>query len=524
MGLMNRQILDREDALELALELLSFAGGENTLSEDQATKLNEARVIKNWNILSLGGMERMPGINKVGDGGSSYSAASDLIAHHKDTGGTALYGIINGDLVILSGTTIAQEDAAAFTAGVLSHAVSVLNSALWITNQSDNLKKKAVGVAIATPASVPAQAYARVYQHKTRLLVEGGVTTKNRIEISRAGQGNWTAADAWSLSNDACSIDLPEDTRGCVPGFPSGNDILGFTERECFAVYNMPNVAFRPFAKIGCAAPYALAVGDEGVYIVSRLPSLGVFLLNWAGQIEELTTYNRDAFVERINFSNRIFGFYRNRRYYVVYNESNSGVSYPNRIRIYDARFKAWIERPINPLLGDLMGYITNLKYSNGNELYMASSQTDKWYEFEVGTDDEGVDTQATFKTKDCSSRDFALASGGQFPVDDVRMKLVDAAVTYNGNSGTIQLNWESDRGLHSGSKTITLASGGFILGTSTLGTGTLTSTPSDKTVIIKFPNNAVGRRFAFTIVNNGQSTRIKIKKIKIRAVAMEEA
>ncbi len=34
MKLTNRQILDRRDPVELVLELLSFAGGENTIGED----------------------------------------------------------------------------------------------------------------------------------------------------------------------------------------------------------------------------------------------------------------------------------------------------------------------------------------------------------------------------------------------------------------------------------------------------------------------------------------------------------
>ena len=40
----NTTALDKYDGVEVALELLSFAGGENTISEDQAVKINEARV------------------------------------------------------------------------------------------------------------------------------------------------------------------------------------------------------------------------------------------------------------------------------------------------------------------------------------------------------------------------------------------------------------------------------------------------------------------------------------------------
>lgn len=525
MGQSNRIALDNLDALELALEILSFAGGENTIGEDQATKINQARVIKNWNLISLGGMERMPGINKIGDGGAGYATFADMMIQHKDSGGTVLYGAINGDSVKLVGTVITQDDIAAFsTPGTLLGAVSVLNNALWVTSQVDDLMKKTVGNAIAAATDQPAQKYARIYNHKSRLLVEGGVTNKNRVEICRAGIGNWDAADAWSLANDACSIDLPEDTRGCVPGFPGGNDVLVFTENECFAIYNFPQVAFRPFVRIGNAAPHALALGDEGVYFVSRRPNKGVFLMSQTGEVKELTQFNRDVFTDKIDFSGRVLGVYRNRRYYLFYNESNSGVTYPNRCRIYDARFEAWIERPINMALGEAFGIPTVMKYNEGVELYVASSIVDKWYEMEVGTDDEGEDTQATYKTKDFSSRDFALARGGQFPIDDVRMKFIDLVITFNGNSGTFNINWETDRGLHSGSKVVTLTSTGFVLGSSLLGTGTIGGSPTDKTVVIKLPNTCVGKRINLTFVNNGQGTRPKIKKVKLRAIALEEA
>ena len=40
----NTRVLDGYDSPELVLELLSFSGGENTISEDQAMKSNEAQL------------------------------------------------------------------------------------------------------------------------------------------------------------------------------------------------------------------------------------------------------------------------------------------------------------------------------------------------------------------------------------------------------------------------------------------------------------------------------------------------
>ena len=527
MGQTNRVALDRLDSLEVALELLSFSGGENTISEDQAMKPNEARVLENWEALSLGGMQRARGFLRVGDGtGAGYTGALDLALHHKDAGGTAFYTIIGGDLVKVSGTNLVQDDAAAFGSGVLSHGFSDQGGYAWITNTTNNLKQKAVGVAIATPSSQPPTACARVYGHKTRMIAEGSLTYPNRVYGCRAGKGNWTASDAWSLANDAFSIDLPDDTKGCVPDFPTGNEVLVFTERKAYAIGNFPNVAFRPIGtpSRGCSAPYSIALGDEGVYFVSRYPTLGVFRFNGV-DYEELTQFNRDVFVETIDFSRRIFGIYRNRNYYLFYCNINNGVAYPDTCRVYDARFGRWMKRQVNSALLDTFGYPALLKYTN-NELYVGSAQKQYLYQMETDDDsDNSNDTQATFTTKDFSSRDFAVASGGQFPIDDVKIKLLKAIITYYGTTGTLGLHWSADRGLRSGDKTISLTASGDLIGsTFIVGTSSIVTTPADKTVVITFPNNAVGRRFAFSLTNNGQSTRPKIKKVKIIGVAYDEA
>jgi len=524
VGITNKPVLDTLNGQELALEILSFSGGENTVSEDQAMKISEARVLENWDAISIGGMERSKGFNEVADGGASYSAAPDLLIQHKDSGGTAVYGIIAGDLVIKDGSSINQENAAAFSSGVLSHAVSA-GDALWITNATDNLKRKTVGNVIAAATGQPATACARIYNSKNRLLAEGSTSVPKRVYGSRTGTGNWNNANTWSLANDAFSIDLPEDTSGMAPNFPSGNEDLVFTADKAYALSNYPNASYRPIPNSrGCAAPLSIARGDEGVYFVSRRPTLGVFLFDGVN-FKELSQFNKDVFVDKINFSGKIFGFYRDSKYYLIYNETGSGVTYPNRIRIFDARFGRWMSRPINSALADNMGYPALLKYSS-NEIYIASSRKDKIYEFETtDNSDEGQETLASYKTKTVSSRDFALASGGQFPIDDVRMKLEKITITYYGVAGALGILWSADRGLHSGSKTIDLTAAGDLINTTfTVNSSKVITTPQDKTRTYSFPNHAVGRRFDFTFTNNGTGARPKIKKIKIHAIALDES
>lgn len=519
-NLTNLQTLDRRDPLELVLEIFSFVGGENTIGEDQELKSNEAREIKNWDAISLGGMKRSKGFNEVADGGVTYTDAPDLLAHHFEGASTALYGVIETDLFIKTGSTIAQEDAAVFTDNVLCHAVST-NNTLWITNSTDNLRYKTIGVAIATPTNSPSAAKDRIYFHKERLIAEGG---NNVIEGSRAGFGNWkAAADAWTATNDAWSATLPDDSQGMVMGFPSGPEVTVFTEFQAFSLFNFPNVALRPIqSSHGCSAPYSIASGGGGVFFLSKFPTLGVFF--WDGiNFLELTVNN--DFIDTVNFSQRIFGIYRDNRYWLFFNEKNSGVTYPNRVRIYDADLGRWMQRPINTDLSDNFGYPALLTRDN-NELYVASSQKDKVYELETTDDsDETNNTEASYKTKDFSSRDFRLANDGSLPIDDVRMKLTKFTITFSGTVGVLTIQWTADRGAHSGSQTVDLTADGdrlnidFIVNSSKINV-----TPPDKTITQTFSNDAVGRRFSFQFLNSGTSTRPEVKKFKVHAVALEES
>lgn len=512
-------VLNKVKPIELVLDLESFAGGENTIGEDQAVKANEARVIENWEAISLGGMQRVAGVNKIADSDSAYTEAPDLLIYHDESGSGEIYGVIEGDLFIIDSGVITQEDAAAFTSGVLCHAVSAGDS-LWITNSTDNLQIKTIGNPIAATTDQPSTACDRIYTMKSRLFAEGGSRT---IYGSRAGVGNWNAADTWSLANDAFSIDLPDATMGCAPEFPSGDELLSFTRFGAYSVYNFPNVAFRPIPNSrGCGAPLSIAKGDEGVFFVSRYPTLGVFLFNGVNFIE-LTELNRDVFVEKINFSSRIFGVYRNKKYYLIYNETGSGVTYPNRIRIYDTRFGRWMSRPINESLIDNMGYPTLLSKLN-NELYMASSGKDNIYEFEVGTDDAGVNTESNYKTKDFSSIDFRVSGSGQFPIDDVRMKLIKTTMTFYGTTGVVTVQWSADRGRISGSQTFDLTQEGDLINVDFIvNQSYILGVLPTKTQTKSFSNNAVGNRFNFQILNSDSGTLPKVKKIKIHAIAYEE-
>lgn len=522
----NTQALDKLDGIEVALELLSFAGGENTISEDQAVKINEARVVTNWEASSLGGMERETGFDNVAAKSPVGTAALDFLAEHKDAGGTKQYCVIGGAIHYKNGAALTSDDAGAFTSGTLCHGFSDQNGKLWITNSTDNLKMKAVGVAVAVPASTPPTACDRVYMHKNRMTAEGSATYPYRVYGSRTGKGNWTAADAWSLANDAWSIDLPDATRGVVPNFPSGNEQMVFTDRNAYALSNFPNTSYRPIGtpSRGCCAPLSIAVGDEGVYFLSRYPTLAVCLFDGVN-FQEISEFNRDVFVNQIDITKRVYGIYRNRRYYIFYNEINSGVSYPNRLRIYNAKFGRWMKRDINSSLSDNFGYPALLKYSN-NELYIGSSQKGNLYDYDNGyQSDDGNDTNATYTTKDFSSRDFNIASGGQFPIDDCKIKLTKITVTYYGTVGAIGVQWTADRGINSGSKTVSLTADGDVLNsTFVVNSSYVTTIPPDKTTSYTFPNNAVGRRHSFSFTNSGSSTLPKIKKIKIHGLIVDEA
>jgi len=446
----------------------------------------------------------------------------DLLIQHKESTTTQLFGIIKGDLVYKDTSAIKLADASGFTSGQLCHAVSA-GDKLWITNSLDNLKYKTLAGVLTIPASQPGAARERIHYHQFRFIAEGGGKT---VYGSRAASGNWTAADAWSLANDAWNIDMPDYTYGGISGFPSGAYFTIFTYFRAYLLYNFPDIAYEPISgSHGCCAPFSIVKGDEGIYFLSNYPTLGIFLWDGANWIN--LTENHD-FVEDIDLSKRIFGFYRNGKYFINYCESGSNASYPNRQKIYDASLGRWMTRPINTVLSENWGYPALLKYDN-NELYNASSLNGRIYELETeDNSDEGEDTVANYLTKDFNSSDFSVASGGQFPISNVRLKLTKMILTYYGNTGNITIRWSADRGIRAGEQTITITksyTGAKINSDFTVNTSYIVSPGElpDRTEMRSFKNSAVGRFFNLQILNNAIGERPKIKSLKIHAIALEE-
>lgn len=504
---MQNSQLDSKTALELTLNIPSFAGGENTIGQDQELKVNEARVIENWDSDSLGGMRRAKGFSEIANGHPIYTAAPDLLLHHFENNFVRNLVVLNGDLARINGSAISQLYAMAFTNGVLCHGVSAGNSA-WITNSIDNLKRYTSSGNLVIPASQPSTACDRIYYHKSRLVAEGNGVT---VYGSRAGIGNWTAANGWSSSGDAWSIDLPDLTQGLCPNFPSGNEIAIFTKFGVYALSNFPNVAFRPIQPShGCCAPYSIALGTEGCYYLSNFPTLGLYL--WDGTNFVNLTINED-WVSKVNLSNRIFGIYRENKYWLFYNETGSLGTAPNVCRYYDARWGKWAKRTINPLVLDNFGYPAVLTKSS-NELYVASSKQDIIYQLEdTSNSDNGYPTLANYKTKDFTSLDFGLG------MDEITIKLIRAIITYYGSINQFSMQWTGDRGLHSGAMVFPIAANGDLLNsTFIMNQSFLAVVPPDRTVIRKFNNSAVGRRFDFQLLNSAIGDRTKIKKVKIEA------
>lgn len=513
IGKTYRQVLDQPDAVELVLNIGSFASGENTIGQDQELKSNEARIIENWDSDSLGGMIRSKGFTSICTGGASYSTAPDGMLHHYEGASTRDYVVVGGDLAKINGTAITQTDASKFTNGVLTCGLSASSTA-YFTNSTDNLKYTTIAGSVAVPTTVPTNARERIYLHKSRLVAEGGGIT---VYGSRAGGAStWNGAGGWTTSGDAWSIDMPDLTTGCAPGFPNGGQITVFTKFGAYALTGMPNVGQNYIiGSHGCSHGYSIQIGAEGVYFFSLFPTLGVFL--WDGVNWTNLTVNED-WVNQVSLTNRCFAIYSENKYRIFYNDNTSGVSYPQTCRIYDARWGRWMKRPINSAVGDNFG-IPMLRTKANNELYVASSRNDAIYQMEDTSNSDNTNaTQANYKTKDFTSLDFGL------PRDEVRMKLIKVVISYYGSTGTFSLQWTADRGQNSGSLNTSLTAYGDLLNTTfTLNTSYLSSSPPDKTIIRSFNNGAVGRRFSFQLLNNATGDRTKIKKVKIVAIALEE-
>lgn len=451
-------------------------------------------------------------------GGLITPGEIDLTAEHLDE----VFVVAGGDLGLLSSGYILVEDAAAFTSGVLCNAISA-GGDLWITNLIDNIKYKTISSAIAVPSGVPT-ASARVSEMNNRLIVEGN--TSKTVEGSRVGIGNWKGADAWSKNNDAWSMVLPARTRGHVAAFPSGTEYAVFTDQDVYVIYNQPGVFRRKITNgIGCHAPYSIAKGNEGVFFLSNSPTLGIFLWD---SVSFINLTEKNDFVEDVNLDGRIFGVYRDKKYYFFYNEIGSGVSYTNRLKIYDTRLGRWHTRPINSNVADNFGYPALLTLDD-NKIYVGSSRQDVIYELDdASTSDNGEDTEADFKTKIMTSRDFAQADGRVFPLDNVRLKLLKIVVTVKGNVGNLIISWDIDRGKRTGSKSFDISQGqaGDLLNTTfTLNVSDIIAfgNVEDKVKKQTFPNSAIGRAFQFDIINSGTGIRTEVKKLKIYAKALQD-
>jgi hypothetical protein len=443
---------------------------------------------------------------------TNTSIAADGVLHHFEGTSTRNYVINNGDLFRINGSSLTHTDSGKFTAGVLTHGLSAGNKA-WFTNSTDNLKYTTIAGSVTVPTTVPPNARDRIYLHKSRLVAEGGGVT---VYGSKAGSGTWAGAGGWTTSGDAWSIDLPDLTQGCVPGFPSGPEITVFTKFKAYSLYNMPNIAFREIlGSHGCSAPYSIAQGTEGVFLFSLYPTLGVWL--WDGVNWVNLTVNED-WVNQVSLTNRCFGIYSENKYRFFYNDNTSGVSYPNVLRTYDARWGRWMKRSINSSVGDTFGIPMLLTKAN-NELYVGSSQVDTVYQLEdTSNSDNTYNTQANYVTKDFTSKDFGADR------DEIKMKLLKCTVTYYGSTGNFSLLWNSDRGLHTGSQTFDLTARGDLINTTfTVNTSYISQLPPSKTITRSFGNGAVGRRFNFQILNSATGDRCRIKNIKISAIALQE-
>jgi hypothetical protein len=526
MSVTNEGLLDTGQGNEVYLEILSFAGGEDQVSEDHVTPTNKGRVMKNWEPLSIGGMQRVAGINEVGDipaGGAVTADDPSLLGlfHYNESNKTsAVLGVVDGDLVILSGSDIlvASGGTSLFTADKECFGCDVGDKA-WITNSTDNLKMFDTTNGAETPTDVPASPREGIYYHKSRLFAEGGGRT---VYSSRAGAGNWPdEADAWSKSNDASNIDLPDYTKGSLPGLPSGDEIAVFTKAECYSVFGFPNVAYRKIVNSwGCANRKTLAEGNGGAFGVSQFPNKCVWYWD---RTKFISLTEGVSWIDDVNFAQEMYGLFRENKYYFIYTSGASG-TYPNTVKIFDTRFACWYEREINPDVGDNLGAPVVLGKQN-NEFYCWSSRIPNLYEIETGTEDEGYNTECDYKTKNFTSRDFSLSGSGKpFPIDEVTIKLTKIRVQFYGQTDDFTILWSADDGVNQGSLSFGMTTSGAKLNVDfTINTSSLAAIPPDQNQSQSVSNNAVGKKFYFQILHNGKSTRPRVKKIKIYGLLLEE-
>lgn len=508
--------IDTLDNVGSSIKLNRFDGGLNTTDSNEVLLDSEAIIRQNWDSDGKGAIIKVNGFTKANATLIGAKPIRMLGRVYESDGTKKLIAICNGELHYSDddGATFTQEgNSTAYTETDFLTGVNYgdyfyhtgLNENLHIFDPSDD-----TSVATTDQPTDPCRVLFK--RSDRRLVALNNDVNSSTMYVSKVDPTN--SADDWSAANDYCSIAVDgAKSEGLVSGATFGAYDLIFKDYATFKVwgYPTPQAVLIPGSP-GCAAPYSVAQGDGLCFFLAHD---GVWM--WDGNKFYRISDPIKSLIDDINpsYVRNAFGVYRNRYYILTY--TYTGQTTNKKTLIYDvtrsdpySKRNVWFERP------DLKITCPIVFKSRGdnNELYAGTSE-DTGFVYRLDYSSTGKDDTsnitATYQTK---------------YFNDGYPHLVKAftriRIRYFLNVGELLVYWYTDRGLNSGSFTMSTTQSGVALGTFVLGTDTLAS-DVEGTHSKRLPDNCIGKDISLKFYHKGNGVPPIIRDCKIDWEAMYE-
>lgn len=509
-NLLSPQSIDTLNNSFGSIILNRFDGGLNTYDSNEILQDNEAIIRQNWDNSSRGAITKVNGFTKKNSSAIASQPITGLFRVYQSNGTKQLLAVCNGKLYYSDdgGTTFTQATSGTgLSTSVFNSGVNY-NDLFFFTNTTDNLKKYTIGTTtMATPASVPTDPCRILLKRSDRRMialvnaVNGSTLYFSKIDPTGA------AADDWSATNDAGSIAIDgAKSETLTGGMTFGAVDIIFKDYAAFRVWGYPAPqAVRIPGSPGCAAPQSIAQGDglgfclshDAVYMYD-----GNKFISISDPIQDLIDDINSSYIQNV------FGIYRDGYYWLFY--TKSGDTTNQNCLIYDVFYS-------NPYIGKNIWFErTGLKMNcpviftgtgDDNELYAGDSASTGFVyrlDFSSTGDDNGANIDAIYQTK--------YFNAG---LPHIVKRFSKIHIRYYSAEGEIIIRWYTNRGLTTGSFTMSVSQTGVALGSFQLDVDRLAE-DVEKTHTERLPDTAIGKDISLKFEHDGKGIVPIIRDVEI--------
>ena len=503
--------IDTLDNISSSIYINRYDGGLNTTDSNEILRDNESIIRKNWGNDNVGALQKVRGYTKMNSSAMGAKPILGLFRVYQSDGTTKLLAVCDTKLFF------SDDDGATFTGATSGTGLSATafnsgvnyNDLFFFSNTTDNLQHYTPGTdTMAAATDQPTDPCGVILKRTDRRLlalvnaVNGSTLYFSKIDPTGA------AADDWSAANDAGSIAIDgAKSEPLTGGMTFGATDILFKSYGAFKVWGYPNPqAIHMPGSPGSVSPYSMAQGDGLGFHLS--PSKEIWM--WDGNKFIKVSDSVKEFLNSINdsFIQNCFGVYRNGFYWFFY--TSSGGTTNDKCLIYDVFHSdpysgrnIWFERPSlpinNPIVFDGPG--------DGNKLYGgASAATGFVYRLDFSS--SGADVTADIE---------AINQTKYFNADTPHLvkRFKKIHIRYYLSTGSLLINWYTNRGSTSGSFTLAPSQTGTKLGSFTLGTDSLVG-PVEITHTEQLPDNAIGKDVSIKITSDASGDAPIIRDMEI--------